>query len=109
MLAPRMCLNGLIEQKDTSGLEIHAMAQRSIVPNLHPVDRPNELIQDMVARGEVGLSAGKGFYDWGGCDIDAVRKQSSARLRKLMTFLETEVSSYAPRTQPKPRELKRGR
>lgn len=109
MLAPRMCLNGLIEQKDTSGLEIHAMAQASIVPNLHPVDTPNPLIQDMVARGEVGLSAGKGFYDWEGCDVGAVRAQSSARLRKLTAFLESEVSGYAPGTQPKPRTLKRGR
>ena len=109
MLAPRMCLNGLIEQKDTSGLEIHASAQRSIVPNLHPVDTPNPLIQDMVARGEVGLSAGKGFYDWEGCDIDAVRRQSSERLRKLTAFLETEVSEYAAGTQPRVRELKRGR
>jgi 3-hydroxybutyryl-CoA dehydrogenase len=109
MLAPRMCLNGLIEQKDTSGLEIHALAQRSIVPDLHPVDKPNQLIQDMVARGEVGLSAGRGFYDWDGCDIDAVRAQSSARLRKLTAFLDDEVSGYAPATQPKPRTLKRGR
>jgi 3-hydroxybutyryl-CoA dehydrogenase len=109
MLAPRMCLNGLIEQKDTSGLEIHALAQRSIVPELHPVDTPNPLIQDMVARGEVGLSAGKGFYDWDGCDVDAVRKQSSERLRKLTKFLNEEVSDYAPGTQPKTRELKRGR
>lgn len=109
MLAPRMCLNGLIEQKDTSGLEIHALAQSSIVPELHPVDTPNPLIQDMVARGEVGLSAGKGFYDWDGCDVDLVRKQSSERLRKLSKFLDDEVSQYAPSTKPKPRELKRGR
>jgi 3-hydroxybutyryl-CoA dehydrogenase len=109
MLAPRMCLNGLIEQKDTSGLEIHALAQSSIVPELHPVDTPNPLIQDMVARGEVGLSAGKGFYDWDGCDVDLVRKQSSERLRKLSIFLDDEVSEYAPGTKPKTRELKRGR
>ncbi len=109
MLAPRMCLNGLIEQKDTSGLEIHALAQRSIVPELHAVDTPNPLIQDMVARGEVGLSAGQGFYDWDGCDVDLVRKQSSERLRKLSKFLDEEVSEYAPGTQPKTRELKRGR
>ncbi len=109
MLAPRMCLNGLIEQKDTSGLEIHALAQSSIVPELHSVDTPNPLIQDMVARGEVGLSAGKGFYDWDGCDVDLVRKQSSERLRKLSTFLDDEVSEYAPGTKPKARELKRGR
>lgn len=109
MLAPRMCLNGLIEQKDTSGLEIHALAQRSIVPKLHPVDTPNPLIQDMVARGEVGLSAGKGFYDWEGCDVDLVRRQSSERLRKLTRFLDEEVSEYAPGTKPKNRALKRGR
>ncbi|MBT5571045.1 MAG: hypothetical protein HOJ90_07505 [Alphaproteobacteria bacterium] len=109
MLAPRMCLNGLIEQKDTSGLEIHALAQSSIVPELHSVDTPNPLIQDMVARGEVGLSAGKGFYDWDGCDVDMVRKQSSDRLRKLSKFLDEEVSDYAPGTKPKSRELKRGR
>jgi 3-hydroxybutyryl-CoA dehydrogenase len=109
MLAPRMCLNGLIEQKDTSGLGIHAMAQRSIVPRLHPVDTPNPLIQDMVARGEVGLSAGRGFYDWQGCDVAAVRRQSSERLRKLTAFLESEVSGYAPGTQPRPRALERGR
>lgn len=109
MLAPRMCLNGLIEQKDTSGLEIHALAQRSIVPELHPIDTPNPLIQDMVARGEVGLSAGKGFYDWEGCDVDLVRKQSSERLRKLSKFLDEEVSEYAPGTKPKTRALKRGR
>jgi 3-hydroxybutyryl-CoA dehydrogenase len=109
MLAPRMCLNGLIEQKDTSGLEIHALAQSSIVPELHPVDTPNPLIQDMVARGEVGLSAGKGFYDWDGCDVDLVRKQSSERLRKLSKFLDDEISEYAPGTKPKTRELKRGR
>ncbi|MBT4771064.1 MAG: hypothetical protein HOL07_05015 [Rhodospirillaceae bacterium] len=109
MLAPRMCLNGLIEQKDTSGLEIHALAQSSIVPELHPVDTPNPLIQDMVARGEVGLSAGEGFYDWDGCDVDLVRKQSSERLRKLSKFLDDELSEYAPGTKPKTRELKRGR
>ena len=109
MLAPRMCLNGLIEQKDTSGLEIHALAQMSIVPELHSTDTPNPLIQDMVARGEVGLSAGKGFYDWEGCDVDMVRKQSSERLRKLSKFLDEEVSDYAPGTKPKSRELKRGR
>lgn len=109
MLAPRMCLNGLIEQKDTSGLEIHALAQMSIVPELHSTDTPNPLIQDMVARGEVGLSAGKGFYDWEGCDVNLVRKQSSDRLRKLSKFLDEEVSEYTPGTKPKSRELKRGR
>src|SRR5260370_21435362 len=32
MLAPRMCLNGLIQQKDISGFQTHAAAQRSLAP-----------------------------------------------------------------------------
>jgi 3-hydroxybutyryl-CoA dehydrogenase len=61
LLAPRMCLNGLIRQKDLSGLKIHADAQRSIVPALFHNGIPNPMLQEMVARGETGLDAGRGF------------------------------------------------
>ena len=43
MLAPRMCLNGLIQQKDISGLKIHADAQESIVPKLFHNATPNPI------------------------------------------------------------------
>ena len=103
MLAPRMCLNGLIRQKDISGLSIHADAQRSIVPHLFHNRTPCALLQGMVARGETGLAGGKGFYDWQGCDARAVREQASAQLRKLLQFLETGVGPAGPGTQPKTR------
>src|SRR5260221_14197128 len=32
MLAPRMCLNGLIQQKDIRGLKIHTETRRCVVP-----------------------------------------------------------------------------
>ncbi|MCH8154173.1 MAG: 2-phospho-L-lactate guanylyltransferase [Proteobacteria bacterium] len=35
LFGPRMCITGLIEQKDLSGLKVHALAQASIVPALH--------------------------------------------------------------------------
>ncbi|MGA0023623.1 MAG: 3-hydroxyacyl-CoA dehydrogenase family protein [Burkholderiales bacterium] len=104
MLAPRMCINGLIQQKDISGLSIHAGAQASIVPELFHNGVPNPMLQNMVARGETGAAAGKGFYDWKGCDTDAARKQSSVQLAKLTEFLDSEVSKPAPRTQPKSRD-----
>src|SRR3981189_245003 len=71
MLAPRMCLNGLIQQKDISGLKIHADAQESIVPKLFHNATPNPMLQTMVAVGRTGLAAGKGFYDWTGWDTEA--------------------------------------
>jgi 3-hydroxybutyryl-CoA dehydrogenase len=102
MLAPRMCLNGLIQQKDVSGLKIHADAQESIVPKLFHNATPNPMLQTMVALGRTGLSAGKGFYDWSGCDVEAVRRQASSQLAKLLEFLETGIGAPAPGTQPKP-------
>ena len=102
MLAPRMCLNGLIQQKDISGLKIHADAQESIVPKLFHNATPNPMLQTMVAMGRTGLSAGKGFYDWTGCDADAVRRQASSQLARLLEFLKNGIGAPAPRTQPKP-------
>jgi 3-hydroxybutyryl-CoA dehydrogenase len=101
MLAPRMCLNGLIQQKDISGLKIHADAQESIVPKLFHNATPNPMLQTMVALGRTGLSAGKGFYDWSGCDAEAVRKQASSQLAELLEFLKNGIGAPAPRTQPK--------
>ena len=34
-LAPRMCLTGLIEQKDLSGLQVTAATHRNLVPDMH--------------------------------------------------------------------------
>src|SRR5437879_3346151 len=88
MLAPRMCLNGLIQQK-------------AIVPKLFPNATPNPMLQTMVALGRTGLSAGKGFYDWNGCDVEAVRRQASSQLAKLLEFLRSGIGPPAPGTRPK--------
>ncbi len=107
MLAPRMCISGLIQQKDISGLKIHAEAQASIVPELFHNRTPDPMLQEMVKNGETGLAAGKGFYDWAACDVEAVRKQASAQLAKLTAFLDSGVVAPGPRTQPKPRDPRR--
>lgn len=96
LLAPRMCLNGLIQQKDISGLKIHADAQRSIVPALFHNGVPNPMLQAMVARGETGLNAGKGFYDWTGSDPERERVRISRALKTLLAFLDTLEQETAP-------------
>lgn len=104
LLAPRMCLNGLIQQKDISGLKIHAEAQASIVPELFHNNVPNPMLQSMVARGESGLAAGRGFYDWAGCDMATVRKQAGSQLTRLMEFLDREMPKAVAGTEPKARD-----
>src|SRR3954466_320279 len=101
MLAPRMCLNGLIQQKDGSGLKIHADAQASIVPKLFHNGTPNPMLQNMVRRGDEGLSAGRGFYDWEGCDQELVRKLASSRLAKLLAYLQNGIEPLPDKAHPK--------
>src|SRR5262245_15346175 len=88
VLGTRMCVTGLLEQKDMAGLEIHAKAQRSIVPSLSHTGVPSPYLQNMVARGDLGVRSGKGFYDWRGRDATEVRRQANERLQRLIAFLE---------------------
>jgi 3-hydroxybutyryl-CoA dehydrogenase len=97
MLGPRLCVTGLVEQKDIGGLTIHALAQRSIVPALTHTRTPNAMLQAMVARGDTGLDAGRGFYDWTGQEAAAVRRDGSERLRALLDTLDRLRPSASPR------------
>ena len=90
LLGPRMCITGLLEQKDFAGLGMHAQAQRSIVPTLSHTNVPNPFLQDMVARGDVGIASGKGFYDWTGRDGAAEQRRAGERLKRLLAYLEND-------------------
>jgi 3-hydroxybutyryl-CoA dehydrogenase len=97
LLGPRLCVTGLVEQKDIGGLTAHALAQRSIVPTLDHTGVPNAMLQGMVARGDTGLDAGRGFYDWTGLDAARVRADAGARLRTLLEALEAMGPGTTPR------------
>ena len=88
LLGPRMCITGLLEQKDIAGLEMHAQAQRSIVPTLSHTNVPTALLQNMVARGDIGIRSGKGFYEWKPADAPAVQASANELLKRLLAFLE---------------------
>jgi 3-hydroxybutyryl-CoA dehydrogenase len=110
LLGPRMCLNGLLQQKDISGLRVHADAQRTIVPELYHNRTPNPMLQAMVSHGHTGINSGTGFYNWENCDVEAVKTQASARLQELMEMIDKHLAATsAPNTRPKtgdPRQFK---
>lgn len=91
LLGPRMCVSGLLEQKDLGGLEGHIRAQRTIVPDLCHDPAPNAEVQAMLDRGETGVAAGRGFYDWSGRDGEAAARDAAARLRTLLGLLRAET------------------
>lgn len=90
MLAPRMCITGLIEQKDISGLDTHALAQQALVPVLHHGDKPGRALQDLYEAGHLGIKTGKGFYDWSGKDPDQVKAEAGRKLSELLAYLKQQ-------------------
>ena len=87
MLGPRMCITGLIEQKDLSGLDTHALAQAAIVPHLCHSAVPSPVVQDKFRAGDLGVKTGRGFYDWRGRDVPAHQAKTRARLNRLLALL----------------------
>jgi 3-hydroxybutyryl-CoA dehydrogenase len=103
MLGPRMCVSGLVLQKDVSGLKVNRDAQRAIVPHLFHNNQPSPLPGDLFGRGESGLAAGKGFYDWAGLDAAEVRKAHARELQKLIDFLGAHAFETTRGLEPRPR------
>lgn len=89
LLAPRMCVTGLLEQKDISGLDTHAAAQRTLLPHLHNSAEPTPYLQDRAARGDLGLKSGRGFYDWSGVDPAQVRALTTAKVGQITDFMKS--------------------
>jgi 3-hydroxybutyryl-CoA dehydrogenase len=100
MLAPRMCVTGLLEQKDISGLDTHALAQKSLVPHLCHDPSPSRCLQERYERGDLGLKTGRGFYDWKGLDPARVRAHTTEMALRILELMN-ELGIGHGRSLPK--------
>jgi 3-hydroxybutyryl-CoA dehydrogenase len=69
-----------MEQSDLIGVNITLDVQRTMCPALDASPEPSPLLVDMVARGDLGMSTGKGFYTWTPEKAAAVRKRVNEQL-----------------------------
>ena len=88
LLGPRMSVTGMIEQKDLSGLDTHALAQRELIPTLHLAREPSALVQRKYAANHLGTKTGTGFYDWRQMDVPAYRRKTGALLTEVLALLD---------------------
>ncbi len=79
-LAPRFTTAGPLEQRDINGLKMHSQVAAHLWKTLDGWEKPLTYLQAMVARGETGIEAGKGYYDWQGRDPVAVRSEKDEML-----------------------------
>jgi len=98
-IAPRMCVTGLLQQKDINGLDTHARTQRNLRPVLCNDTSPSPFLEGLFERGEFGLKTGKGFYDWTGADPAEVRvaaERKVARIVQAMQEVQDEPGAQLP-------------
>ena len=55
---------GPLEHVDTVGLELCLSVQNNVLPSLYNGTQATPLFARLLAKGDLGVKAGKGFYDW---------------------------------------------
>lgn len=95
-LAPRMQVLGLMQRYDYTGLQLSLrnLGDPDIVDA--PVDRSPAPLQERVARGELGVSSGKGFYDYAGRTPLQLQRERDLRLWQAMRGLGELASQPHP-------------
>jgi 3-hydroxybutyryl-CoA dehydrogenase len=85
-LGTRLEVVGPLELADLSGVDLVNNVAKGLYKSLDGSTEPQVLIKEMVARGDVGIKSGRGFYDWksGSRNIDEVVKRRDNHLIKIL-------------------------
>jgi 3-hydroxybutyryl-CoA dehydrogenase len=76
----RLSVLGPLEQSDLVGLDLTKAIHDVLMPDLDATSQAHPYLEDLVARGDLGMKTGKGFRSWSADEADAVRE----RLRRFM-------------------------
>jgi 3-hydroxybutyryl-CoA dehydrogenase len=78
----RLAVLGPLENADLVGLDLTLDIHRTIMPALDRHDRPNELLEKLVASGRLGFKTGEGFRGWTTEQMAALRSRLAEYLIK---------------------------
>jgi 3-hydroxybutyryl-CoA dehydrogenase len=80
----RLAVTGPLESADLGGLDTFHAFSAYLFPKLDASPRPPEALGDLARAGHRGLSTGRGIYDWGRRDGQAL---TAARMEELFRHL----------------------
>ncbi|QHJ00453.1 NAD-binding protein [Xylophilus rhododendri] len=82
---------GPVMQRDHAGIDVHCAAAATMYPTLSNTAAPALALSERVARGELGMKTGKGFFDWPEDRRLAERARYDALLRQGLALLAPEL------------------
>jgi 3-hydroxybutyryl-CoA dehydrogenase len=80
----RMPAYGILEHQDVVGLNLGLGVAEYVARDLYNEPRAPEYFRELVRRGDLGASTGKGFYDWSIKNADEVRARRDAFLIEVL-------------------------
>ena len=92
---------GTLETMDLVGLEQLLRINEYILPDLDPPSDPPPLLRELIARGETGALAGKGFLTWNAAGRQAAHRRMEAMLigaLKLVRQVEAQTAASTEHT-----------
>jgi 3-hydroxyacyl-CoA dehydrogenase len=101
-LGTRLEVVGPLELADLSGVDlVNNVAKGGLYKSLDSSTYPQKMIQDMVARGDVGIKSGRGFYNWkdGSKNIDSVVKLRDQHLIEILLERKQRAEKSSPREE----------
>jgi 3-hydroxybutyryl-CoA dehydrogenase len=81
---------GPILQKEMSGLDVNYLASSVVFPDLCNDAEPAAKLAAKVKAGEIGMKAGKGFYDWPAEKIARAKARYQTALKRGLEILKAE-------------------
>ena len=95
---------GPVMQRDHAGIDVHCAAAATMYPTLSNAAEPARALGDRVARGDLGMKSGRGFYDWPEEKRVAERARYDALLRHGLALLAPELPAIDRSDIPSPPE-----
>jgi 3-hydroxybutyryl-CoA dehydrogenase len=100
----RLPIVGPLETADLGGLDLTQAIQSYLLADLDRSTEPSPLINDKVARGELGAKAGRGFFEWPADRLPADLRRRDVALLEMVEWLRQGGYLDKTRTPPAERE-----
>ena len=86
----RLPMYGIFEHQDIVGLDMAKSILDYVAEDLNAEKRAPQILQDLVAAGDLGVKSGKGFYDWSKKDATAVKQRRDNFILKVRKWKQSQ-------------------